>query len=647
MNSSNSIKLFVLISLLFAYSNAQRKTLKEVKVDVNTGRISQEELSKIPFDEPFLLTGTFPKTSKVLAVQLKYRIKGYCKRKSNRDTSKNTTTEVNNDSSPGASGNQANSLNQKLGEKNQELPKDSESDLTSHDPKTNKGNNQEDCKDYYSEKRHYYLLENVIELDGKGFINLPKAKVQDDKSFEILVDPLHDNEVYVFELIFFEEINTDEVQDDLKKEIVLQILSATDPNKRLEKGAFRKLNKDLSNIIKEKLGTKNVFSSDGKVVKLDNVLSENQDLQKEFEDITKYQNTSWKLINQLKFTSTNNFSIPMLMDTLKENEAEIKKSLRSVIENEEFKDFRNQVVTPSIAEIANESFTTIYNLILQDFDRWSPDDLNAWKDTSTKSIRNPNTYPTTSYLLEVLMGRGKIKGVLIEPTYGNYHLESGQLLQTAFIYLNNLKLPNGEFLIERNKLTFIINQLNQWIYKVHKLKTNSLILNSTAADMDNLYTDVFKQNSYSINASTIESFTTEKSSYLGLDVGLMFAPDINSSFFFEGINFHFRPVNRSSRLRDLRYGDKLWKRLSFSFGVAQRVGSDNSDGYRNLIGIGSPFVGAGFRLHKGIRVNGGLMWYKFEDQNPLISETSIDRTWFLSVSIDQSFSKIAKATIGI
>ena len=258
---------------------------------------------------------------------------------------------------------------------------------------------------------------------------------------------------------------------------------------------------------------------------------------------------------------------------------------------------------------------------------------------------DPSALPTNRYIVEVIYGRGKMKGNIIE-SVDSHNLESGFLLWSALDFLQNAKYKNGGAVISFKLLKTINEELLKWCANVKEFNERLAAKSKEAEEMSDLYTNIYSKYNASLTLSTKEVLETKESNYLGLDFGLMVAPEIGSSFVFEGFNFYFRPVNKKVNPSALKGIDKTLKTFSLSLGIAQRIGSYD-DNYEALIGVGSPFIGVGYRLNKNIRLSGGGIFYESSNQNPLVSDTSVKLTYFLSLSWDISFKDLIKTAIGI
>ena len=628
--------LIILFYLVGFSGQAQRKVDKTISLNTQTGKISDADKLKIPFDEAFYITGTFSKRE-VSSVGLRYKIRGYC-RKENSIDEDNESTQAK-DSSLNQTGHpKSNQVVEKIeddsnGESlNQEIQKNK---IEKNDDEKDK--NPTNCKNY-ERKKHYYILENHFPLDSEGYITLPTVKVDQNNSFEILMDAMHDNEIYILEFTFFEKVPVDEkIQKALKSEILLEINNTYNPKRnKIGNKDFQELNRNLEKIVSKKFKSSRLFDKSNQPIDLKKQIGSNEEITSAYKKARTKNNDNYVIFEKLKYKSNiDGFSIEKLMKSLDENRNVLSKAITRVLKDKNL----NARLRKPVNSIVDEK-TTLENVL-----SFVSEDLNRWSDLSL--FTDPDKYVTDSYILEILMGRGRLVGNIINSNGSKHHLISGQLLLSAFIQLQNLKFQNDSSVIEKDSLKDVVLNLEKWCLNISDFDQNTSGLNNLANQFGDIYSEVYTKFKLALPVSTIENIETKESNYLGLDVGLMIAPDIGSTFFFEGVNFHAQPVNRRAGFSELKYSDSVWKRLSFFLGVAQRIGGDDDDGYEKLIGIGSPFVGAGWRFHKGFRLNAGAMWYKVQDQHPLINETSVEATVFLSLSIDASFKDIIKTITGI
>ena len=98
-----------------------------------------------------------------------------------------------------------------------------------------------------------------------------------------------------------------------------------------------------------------------------------------------------------------------------------------------------------------------------------------------------------------------------------------------------------------------------------------------------------------------EPASTESGIYVGLDVGVLYPPELDRASLYLGANLYFRPINKRAPLRT--HGG-LGHRLSLTFGISlNNLKLEEGDPrFENLLGDDSNLlVGAGLRLSRSLR----------------------------------------------
>lgn len=141
--------------------------------------------------------------------------------------------------------------------------------------------------------------------------------------------------------------------------------------------------------------------------------------------------------------------------------------------------------------------------------------------------------------------------------------------------------------------------------------------------------------------NTVTDVQTKASPYINMDIGGLFATDINDAFILETINFHFSPVNRDALFSDIKgFWDNVGKRTSFQIGLAQRIGPTDARYENYLAGsLGTPYLGIGVRLSRILRVSGGVIFYQQANVNPLIDDKTTKGSFAFTITINSALSK--------
>lgn len=145
--------------------------------------------------------------------------------------------------------------------------------------------------------------------------------------------------------------------------------------------------------------------------------------------------------------------------------------------------------------------------------------------------------------------------------------------------------------------------------------------------------------SKALDAVVHETLTTDPAStnaniYVGLDLGLFYAPDLSRAAAYFGANIYFRPVNKRASLRQ-RGG--VGRRLSITVGVSftDLKIDEGETSIEPLLGSRSNLMlGVGYRLAQSLRIGGGLLLFLKNDPNPLVTDRSLATTPYLAFSFD-------------
>jgi hypothetical protein len=74
--------------------------------------------------------------------------------------------------------------------------------------------------------------------------------------------------------------------------------------------------------------------------------------------------------------------------------------------------------------------------------------------------------------------------------------------------------------------------------------------------------------------------------------------------------------------------------------VDLRATPDNQETSNSLL------LGAGFRVTPSIRIGGGVLVFKESDPNPLIEQTSVSTTPYVSFAADVDVARLFKSLVG-
>ncbi|HEV2147453.1 MAG TPA: hypothetical protein VGR37_08620 [Longimicrobiaceae bacterium] len=127
------------------------------------------------------------------------------------------------------------------------------------------------------------------------------------------------------------------------------------------------------------------------------------------------------------------------------------------------------------------------------------------------------------------------------------------------------------------------------------------------------------------------------------DVGVLRSENAGNWGLVTSSHFHFIPINKNE---DDSFtsgpGARLARQISMFGGIAfQEIYSEVE--VSKFFTFGSPVAGVGIRGPLGLdfmRVNGGVIWFKQKDANPLISRQRVKRDVFVSATADLEMKQV-------
>jgi hypothetical protein len=137
-----------------------------------------------------------------------------------------------------------------------------------------------------------------------------------------------------------------------------------------------------------------------------------------------------------------------------------------------------------------------------------------------------------------------------------------------------------------------------------------------------------------IVATSTGSFSTRAKNHVSMDIGILYSGDAGEVLPYFASNFYLRPVNRSVPLSQV---GGFGRRFSFMVGVTYSSIEEEENGRvlrDNLFGSQALVVGAGLRLTDAARLSIGALVYQQNDPNPLVDDLSLTADPFLALSID-------------
>ncbi|HEX6199420.1 MAG TPA: hypothetical protein VF150_04080 [Thermoanaerobaculia bacterium] len=137
-----------------------------------------------------------------------------------------------------------------------------------------------------------------------------------------------------------------------------------------------------------------------------------------------------------------------------------------------------------------------------------------------------------------------------------------------------------------------------------------------------------------IVATSTGSFSTRAKNHVSMDVGILYSGDAGEVLPYFAANFYLRPVNRAVPLAQV---GGFGRRFSIMVGVTYSSIQEEENGRvlrDDLFGSQALVVGAGLRLTDAARVSVGALVYQENDPNPLVDDLSLTADPFFAVSFD-------------
>jgi hypothetical protein len=472
-------------------------------------------------------------------------------------------------------------------------------------------------------KKYYFIDPNSIDVEGYvNNLNKWQKINKDDKSFAILCGPIHPNTVYDFKIII-SYTATIKNKGELNKSIENIIIPALNKEK-LDGNDLKKLNNTFNELIQNSLNYKGSiesndyfnFSSIIYKTKFDAIM-----------DIISKINTNNSSINTSKKMLTINYINPII------NGKKLSDSLLFLLKNQALlTDYSKKILQSSLLP-STESCKNVSVLNVAEF-------MNL-------------VYSNNSLWEQIINGEAKFNGTTLEPAL-SFDISSLKLFYAFFQVLgsNAIIYKSGtdeiimfnSFKIDINKVILLIRDLLENIEQLqNNINIKKVYISNFMPDIEILVAQEIKF----VDASIIDiGISADKNPYIGLDVGIVYAPNLNMFFSNYGLNVYFKPVNKKAQINQLQGSDKFWKIFSVYFGITNTLSSVPNDNFKNLFNSNSLILGTGIRFNRVLRVNvGGLLYYN-KSQNDIVDNTTLHIAPTISFAIDinvaRGFGKIGE-----
>ena len=154
------------------------------------------------------------------------------------------------------------------------------------------------------------------------------------------------------------------------------------------------------------------------------------------------------------------------------------------------------------------------------------------------------------------------------------------------------------------------------------------------------------QTVYVTMGSSVLGADLVRSAYVSLDAGIAYPWRLENLVFYAGTNIYLRPINKEA---PLRYAGTFLHRFALTVGVTTTV-QDKSRRAEDLRPAAdaqqtsnSLLLGAGLRITPSLRVGAGALVFKETDPNPLINQTSVTATPYLSFTADINVGQVFRS----
>jgi len=147
-------------------------------------------------------------------------------------------------------------------------------------------------------------------------------------------------------------------------------------------------------------------------------------------------------------------------------------------------------------------------------------------------------------------------------------------------------------------------------------------------------------------SSSVLTADMNRNAYVSLDAGIAYPWRLANMVFYAGTNIYFRPINKEA---PLRYKGTFLHRFALTIGVTTTVKDDSRRAIdlratpNNKNTTNSLLLGGGIRVTPSIRIGAGALVFKESDPNPLIDQSSLTATPYVSFTADVNVATIFKS----
>lgn len=450
---------------------------------------------------------------------------------------------------------------------------------------------------YNNKKKYYFQKETVMSKEDMNMSN---------NSYTLGgIGPLHPNTPYIFEFFIYEKANLGDatikaLKEDLKKIInVLYVESEVLPEPEEIEDKFTATLQKYTDGLYYKNGHRVTVSD----LFLSNLGDYKQDIATAKDKIDLATNNYKNLAKQIAIPNFGN-------------------SFCQYLENLDTKKITN-------ANIIDEPV----NILLKD--------LNSVTLNQMIAFYKLNCNRNWVYTEAIIKGKAKFTDnnlsiLTLENNQVYQNAESLRLLETSLDLMNQLKQkvnsPYFDRAIDKKRLATMIKEADT--ITINRKKITELNANVPDILVNKYSRTAFRTDYYAV--TDVESKATP---YINLDLGLLYATDLQDIFALQTVNFHLKPVNRNAPFERLKGWDKFWKQSCLQLGLAQRLGPSDKTYHTFLMGdFGTPYAGLGFRFSRIVRVSAGVILYQQDNNNPVITDKITKGSFSFTITINSALS---------
>lgn len=464
--------------------------------------------------------------------------------------------------------------------------------------------------------KKYYFQDTTL-VDIEGFISVTRRGIN-SKTFSIgNIGPIHANTPYVFDFKGFKKIVLDEDDDKSLKYDIKNFLKKIYLSKDPIPASFNMVETELNNILKKYVQGDIFESNRKKVTELDLLVSLNKpirDLRFLQIERTEIEGNNTAIVSRL-IPSLSGLCIQFNSIVVDNDDLELNTIINASIEN--FKDVTLKHFITFLKEDC-DSFDKIKQVI-------SGDKSLVFKMNKLDIIA-AEKYNNIETLKFITSGFKDLIELKTPDDLSDYYFdESSRGLLTDFTHEFDNKDESGD---DKDGLIAISEKI---------LSLNNKAIPEIPNILADKYTEVMLSQ---IDYYRFTDVQTQSTPYVNIDLGILYATELNNPFILETINFHFSPINRDALLSDIKgFWNLLEKRLSFQVGLAQRLGPTDETFENYLTGaLGTPYIGLGFRANRILRISAGAIFHQQPNPNPVVNLKYTKSSFVFSVSINSALS---------